>query len=167
VQTCPNCSAALNLGVTECVKCGAYLGPGHSWGANPSKNYSRNTVRIALILWLLSWLSPAGRVGGRLVWGWELALHSFNPLLLLFQPLAFLAAFTNIVFIVQASRVARRQRANPAAVGICLLLNITVLVQGVAAKDASPLSAHVYSVAPWLWAASFLFLLAAVLPNEA
>lgn len=102
-----------------------------------------------------------------MVWGWELALQSLNPLLLVLQPLAFFAAFTNLVFIAQASRLARRMRASAAAISVCLLVNFVALLQGASAKSFTPLFAHVNSLAPWVWVTSFLFLLAAALQNEA
>lgn len=167
LDSCPNCAADLVAGATECPSCSALFGPDHGWQAKPSKSYARVTTRTALVLWLLSWLLPAGRVGERLVWGWELALQSFNPLLLVLQPLAFFAAFTNLVFIVQASRLARHMRASAAAISVCLLVNLVALLQGASAKSITPLFAHVNSLAPWVWVTSFLFLLSAALKNEA
>jgi hypothetical protein len=122
---------------------------------------------VALILWLLSWFLPAGGEGANATKGWMLVLVGLNPFALIFMPLAFLAVFTNLVFIHQASRVARHKRTSPFAIRICLLINLALLLPGLLPSAPPVLAAPALSAAPWVWVTSFLLLLPAVHKNAA
>lgn len=128
-----------------------------------SDRLAKTLGRIALLLWVASCLLPAGRTGGRLVFGWEMAMHAFNPMLIFFEPFGFLAAWTNIVFLAQAGRIQMRRQASTVALAISCLINLLALAQPASAPDPLIDWAGPTALTPFLWLASFLVLLSAAL----
>ena len=128
--------------------------------------YARVATRYALVLWTVSCLLPAGEAGRGVAYGWELALHAFNPMLIFFEPFAFLAAWTNLVFLAQAGRIARQRQANRAALAVSLLINLLALAQAASARQPIIAWTDFTALTPLLWLAAFLALLSAALSQD-
>lgn len=129
--------------------------------------YAWVAMRYALLLWVVGCLLPAGEVNGRFVYGWELALHAFNPMLIFFEPFAFLAAWTNLVFLAQAGRIARQRQANTAALAVSFLINLLALAQAASARQPIIAWTGFTVLTPLPWLAAFLALLSAALSQDA
>lgn len=132
----------------------------------PVSRWAVRVERVALALWLGSFLLPVARGDGTVLYGWQLALSFVNPFLLLYSPLAFLSVWMNFVFLHQLRGILDKDRSR-AKRPSSLVVSIAAVVAFLGIISGGPMLPQLLAQpAAWVWAASFVVLLVAAVLYE-
>ena len=130
--------------------------------------------RLAVACWLASLVLPTLKANSRTVLGFEVALQFISPLVWVFAPtILVVSSLTNVVFLHQASRLARSATAgtdppSPGPTAIALLINLIVLFALFGTPSYRAMTPGIFLLpGVWFWQASFLLLLMGIMRGEA
>lgn len=129
--------------------------------------------RLAAMCWLVSLVLPTLKANSRIVFGVEVAFQFISPLAWLFAPTILVASsLTNVVFLHQASRLARSAMAgtdppSPGPTAIALLINLFALFALIGMPSYRAMTPSIFSLpGVWFWQASFVLLLVGIMRGE-